>query len=180
MKFMDKIIFQLLLLLPLLSLAQEKDEELIEWKNSKKLSWNDYKGKADPASGAAASTATYLTIEYNFDRSGLTYKITCSFSKDKSWTRDRTDHILAHEQGHFDIAEVFARKLNMRMKEYRVNTRTMQNDLKKIYQEVMDEKEKMQNDYDEETNHSIIKEKQAEWLKKIKELLEGLKGYADY
>lgn len=180
MSFVNKILFQLLLFVPLLSAAQDKDEELIEWKNSKKLSWSDYKGKVDAGSPAAASTATYLSIEYNVDRTGLTYKITCSFSKNKSWTRDKTDHILAHEQGHFDIAEIFARKLNKKMQEYRLNTRTMKDDLKKIYQDAMDEKEKMQNDYDEETNHSIFKDKQAEWLKKIEQLLEEYKNYAAY
>jgi hypothetical protein len=180
MKSVNKTILQLLLLFPVFSFCQEKGEELIEWNSSKKLSWSDYKGKADAGSAAAASTATYLNIEYNFDRNGLSYKITCSFSKNKSWTRDTSDYILAHEQGHFDIAEIFARKLNKKMQEYQVNTRTMQNDLKKIYQEVMDEKAKMQSDYDKETNHSIIKEKQMEWLKKIEQLLEEYKNYAAY
>ena len=53
-------------------------------------------------------------------------------------------------------------------------------ELKKIYEEVTDEKEEVQNAYDRETKHSINKEKQAEWLKKIQEMLDEYADYADY
>ena len=92
----------------------------------------------------------------------------------------KTDYILSHEQGHFDIAEIFARKLYKKMSEYKFNRRTYQKELNKIYQDILDEKEEIQNDYDRETNHSINKEKQAEWLKKLKRLLEEYEDYAGY
>ena len=38
----------------------------------------------------------------------------------------------------------------------------------------------MQNDYDKETNHSINKDKQADWLKKIDQMLIEYKAFADY
>lgn len=38
----------------------------------------------------------------------------------------------------------------------------------------------MQNTYDLETNHSINKEKQAEWLQKISRELKSLEEFADY
>src|SRR5690349_245804 len=90
--------------------AQDKNEELITWSEKNKLTWADYKGKPQPNADAAASTATYLGIEYNFGNKGFDYKITCSFSKTRSWGLHKTDYILAHEQGHFDIAELFARR----------------------------------------------------------------------
>ena len=45
----------------------------------------------------------------------------------------KTDYILKHEQGHFDIAEIFARKLNKKMSEYKFNKTTYKTDLKNIY-----------------------------------------------
>jgi len=42
------------------------------------------------------------------------------------------------------------------------------------------EKDTFQNEYDKETNHSINKEKQAEWLKKIEKSLTELEKYAGY
>lgn len=175
---MYRIFSLLCLLVPFLATAQE--EELVHWADNRRLTWHDYRGKADRSIGAAASTATYLGIDYNFSSQGLTYSITCSFSKNRSWGLHKTDYILSHEQGHFDIAEVFARKLNMKISTYRINKSTCQQDLKKIYEEVVKEKETMQNQYDGETNHSINKEKQAEWLKKIEEMLVEYEAYAVY
>lgn len=170
----------IVLSLSLSSFSQDMEEELISWKPDQKLTWADYKGSVKPDSDAAASTATYLGIEYNFNSKGFGYKITCSFSKTKSWGLHKTDYILAHEQGHFDIAEIFARKLNMKMGEYKFNKNNFKNDLRKIYESITSEKEEMQNNYDLETNHSINKNKQREWLKKIDQLLNDYESYAGY
>ena len=161
-------------------LAQSADEDLIHWSEDRKLTWSDYLGTAKTGSDVAASTATYLGIEYNFNNKGFGYKITCSFSKNKSWGLHKTDYILAHEQGHFDIAEIFARKLHKEMTEYRFDKDSFKDDLKNIYLKITADKEEMQNTYDRETNHSIIKEKQAEWLKKIDQMLKEYASYANY
>ncbi|MGZ8557696.1 MAG: DUF922 domain-containing protein [Chitinophagaceae bacterium] len=170
----------LLLQLSFASFSQSNEEELISWNEEKKLTWVDYKGTAKPGTDAAASTATYLGIEYNFNSKGFGYKITCNFSKTKSWGLHKTDYILAHEQGHFDIAEIFARKLNMKMSDYKFNKNSFKTDLKKIYETITSEKEEMQNSYDSETNHSINKEKQKEWLKKIDQLLREYRDFSGY
>jgi hypothetical protein len=177
---MQKLLTSLLLSLTLSSYGQSKDEELISWGEGKKLTWADYKGQAKADTDAAASTATYLGIEYNFNSKGFGYKITCSFSKTKSWGLHKTDYILAHEQGHFDIAEIFARKLNMKMSDYKFNKNNFKTDLRKIYEGITAEKEEMQNEYDRQTNHSINKDKQTEWLKKIDQLLREYKAFAGY
>ncbi len=169
-----------LLILSLTSFSQGNEEELISWNEEKKLNWADYKGTAKPGTDAAASTATYLGIEYNFNSKGFGYKITCSFSKTKSWGLHKTDYILGHEQGHFDIAEIFARKLNKSMSVYKFNKNSFTEDLRKIYETITSEKEEMQNDYDSDTNHSIDKEKQKEWLKKIDQSLREYKPFAGY
>jgi hypothetical protein len=175
-----KQIVHLVLLLPALLQAQGKNEELLNWSADRKLRWSDYKASPDPENDAAASTTTYLSIEYNMKNGEFGYKIESRFSKDLSWGRHKSDYILAHEQGHFDIAEIFARKLHKNMQEYVFNKRTYQTDLKKIYQDILDEKEKMQDDYDRETNHSINKEQQATWLKKIEKMLAEYSRFADY
>jgi hypothetical protein len=160
--------------------AQSKEEELLDWSASRKLTWADYQSKPNPDSDAAASTTTYLGISYQISSRSFSYKIESRFSKTRSWGLHKTEYILSHEQGHFDIAEIFARKLHKKMSEYRFNNKTYQKDLNKIYEEVTNEKTEMQNNYDRETNHSIRTKVQAEWLKKIALLLEEYAGYADY
>jgi hypothetical protein len=189
MSIPQKYLLLLLLCVPAIISAQDKlvsasstneNEDVIDWSETKRLTWNDFRSKPDPNSDAAASTTTYLGIEYSFSNNTVSYKIACRFSKLKSWGLHQTDYILSHEQGHFDIAEIFARKLHRKMSEYKFNRRSYQQDLKKIYQEILDEKEDWQNTYDDETRHSINKKKQAEWLAKIAEALDEYKDYADY
>jgi parvulin-like peptidyl-prolyl isomerase len=177
---MIKKYFLLLVALPAFSFAQDKDEELIQWNAPKQLTWDDYKANPDPHSDAAASTTTYLGIEYNMEGNVFAWKIQCSFSKTKSWARSKTDFILKHEQGHFDIAEIFARKLNERMSGYKFNKDSYKTDLKNIYQAITNEKEELQNQYDKETDHSRKKEEQLNWLKKINKMLEELKDFSGY
>ena len=156
------------------------NEDLLNWSSSRRLTWSDYLGQPDPSSDAAASTTTFLGIDYHFTNTGFTFKIDSRFSKSKSWGLYKTEYILSHEQGHFDIAEVFARKLNKRMSEYKFDRRNYQQDLKQIYDEIVDEKEDVQNTYDRETRHSINKQRQAEWLERISQMLEEYRDWAGY
>lgn len=160
--------------------AQEPGEDLIPWSSTRKLTWADYKAAPNPASDAAATTTSYLIFSYSVSDNNFTYSIASKFSRTRSWGLHKTAYILSHEQGHFDIAEIYARKFNKKLKEYSFNPRTYVKDLKKIYQEILDEKDKMQQDYDRETQHSIHREKQAEWLKKIARLLDEYRDHADY
>ncbi|MGQ0738193.1 MAG: DUF922 domain-containing protein [Bacteroidota bacterium] len=178
-KFAGYILFALLFQ-PVTIPAQEPGEELLDWSHSRKLTWADYKANPNTRSDAAASTTTYLSISYNISPNDFSYTIESKFSRTRSWGLHKTPYILSHEQGHFDIAEIFARKLHKKMSEYKFDRNTYQKELKKIYQDILNEKEEMQNDYDDETNHSINKEKQAEWLKKIAKMLEEYKEYAGY
>ena len=180
---MKKAFFSLLALLlavPLSLLAQKGKEELISWSANKRLTWADYKAKPDPNSDAAATTTTVLAVQYNFTNNQFGYEIQSLFSRTRSWGLHKTDYILSHEQGHFDIAEVFARKLHKKLSEYKFNKKTYEKDLRKIYEEVTGEKEEMQNKYDRETRHSINKERQAEWLDKIAEMLDEYAAWANY
>jgi hypothetical protein len=171
------------LLLPLLAFAASRNSNLIDWNPDYKLVWEDFRARPNPASPNAALTATELRfdIKYNSEK-GYQYHITCQFNKNKSWGRVRTDYILSHEQGHFDIAEIYARRLCKAFREYKPdsNPQAANKEISGIYQNIMQQMDQRQKDYDAETQNSIIKEKQAEWLKKIAEELKSLQSYADY
>lgn len=161
--------------------AQQTGEDVLSWSAGRKLTWKDYKAAPNPCSDAAATTTTYLSIDYTFSSGGgFSYTIKSFFSRDKSWGRHKSDYILSHEQGHFDIAEIFARKLHQQISGYRFNSRSYQKDLDRIYTQVTREKAALQQQYDRETNHSIHEGKQAEWLKKISRMLEETNQWADY
>jgi predicted secreted Zn-dependent protease len=153
---------------------------LIPWSADKKLTWDDFKGPPDPHSSNAALTSSNINIEFGYNEKGFQYSIKCNFDMNRSWVRIRNSDVLVHEQGHFNIAEIFARKLNKVMKGYQFNAKTAQNDLNKLYSDVMKEHRETQVRYDQETDYSRNKQRQEEWLKKIAGELEALKDYANY
>ena len=142
--------------------------------------YRDFEAKALSNTDNAALTSSNINFQFGYGSSGFRYSITCRFDKSRSWVRVKTDHILLHEQGHFDIAEIHARKLKKALSEYKYNEATVSADLNKLYEELMKQHHEMQNLYDQQTDHSRNNEKQAEWLKKIVDELKSLMEYADY
>lgn len=161
-------------------MAQEDLGDRIEWSASRKLAWSDYKGQPDPQISAAASTTTYLSIEYEIENGKLLYFISSTFSPARSWVRHPTDHVLGHEQGHFDIAELYARRLHQRMLNYRFDRSNFREKLENIYQTIQKEKDDLQNQYDRETDHSRNEAKQKEWEEKIRQWMKETDSFAQY
>lgn len=164
---------------PLLILFQ-RDDDYIKWKEDRKLTWDDFKAEPLKIGNTAAMTTTHLGFAYNVTNGIVSYKIDCRFEKKKSWGLVKNDWILKHEQGHFDIAEIFARKLNEATASYQFNKRTFQKDLDSIYKAIVADKEEFQQQYDDETDYSRNKSGQQAWFKKIEEELKLSKDWADY
>lgn len=171
---------KILLVLVSLVFVQTSDENLIEWNASRKLSWNDFKGTPNPSSTNAALTNSSITVEFGYNEKGLTHSIKCRFNKSLSWVRVKNDYILKHEQGHFDIAEIHARLLHRALLEYSFNSKSVGDDINKIYSGTMEKHVQMQKLYDLETNHSLDSSKQAIWNSKIASRLEENEKYAEY
>lgn len=153
--------------------------ELIPW-SSKRLTWEDFLCEPKKGTEAVASTSTSLGIAYQMQNGKLNFNITCHFSKTKSWGLMKTDYILAHEQGHFDITEIFARKLNEALQNYEFNKKTFKKDIGDIYQSIVDQKEEFQKMYDRETDHSRRKRAQYDWLERIQGLLDETEVFSTY
>lgn len=169
----------LLVLLPLFT-ALPIDENLIEWSANRKLTWSDFKGKPDPASPNAALTNSGINVEFGFNDKKLVHTIRCRFNTDKSWGRIKTDYILNHEQGHFDITEIHARLLHKELSAYEFNAKTVNKDINNIYDGVMKLHVSAQQNYDLETNHSLDSTQQKLWDSKIDQMLKQYQEYANY
>ena len=158
----------------------------ISWTGVNKLAWEDFQGKPDAASEHTATTVYWLDYTYKWDGNGkLTMKVNCSFLRDKSWKKtDKklTPELLDHEQLHFDIAEIHARKMRQAFSNFafaHTNNSNTKADLENIFRKTMDEVHAMNAKYDEETNHSKNIASQRQWSLKIKSMLQELSGYAE-
>lgn len=167
---------------PMVVLPKEKkeDAEAIPWLEDRLLTWADFKSAPIRGTEAVASTSTSLGLAYKFQNGKLLYEITCSFSKTKSWGLLKTDYILAHEQGHFDITEIYARKLYQALAGYKASGRNNQQEINRLYQQIVKEKEHFQNLYDGQTDHSRSKKSQANWEEIIATLLDETAPFANY
>lgn len=173
---MSKVVLTFLLVL--VTVVQTNNQ--IPWSANRKLTWNDFKGNPDVNSPNAALTSSNINIQFGYDENGFQYLIKCSFDKNRSWVRIRNNDVLVHEQGHFDLAEVYARKLNKAIEAYHFNAQTVSNDVNKLYESMMKEHRQIQIQYDQETDYSRNRPKQQDWLKKIADDLTSLEGYSHY
>ncbi|RYZ20709.1 MAG: DUF922 domain-containing protein [Chitinophagaceae bacterium] len=160
--------------------VREENEEIIPWTARRIVGWQDFQSEPVRGTEAVASTSTSLGLSYKIQDGALAYEVSCNFSKAKSWGLMRTDYILAHEQGHFDITEISARRLHQALASYTYNRRTYKQDLTRIYNSVVQLKEQLQEQYDHETDHSRNRAVQGEWLERIEKMLDETQEWANY
>ena len=160
----------------------QKNTSLIAWSESASLNWKDFKGKSNRTSSFKALTTTSISFGINYENTTLTIEIKTEFDPNKSWTKVKENpNLLSHERLHFDIAELFARKLRQKILEttFKHKGKKLMNEITGFYQEIMSDLDKYQRTYDRETKHSIIEEVQQKWEKKTHKELAELSKYSD-
>ena len=175
---MDKIIFiGCVFLFGFLGFAQEI-EEGVAWNENMRLTWADFKGKVPPAAESAATTASGISYSYSANllhhEVKLDFEVNAYFYPNESWYRPElcNENTLAHEQLHFDITELFARK--MREKLHRTSfSDDVKTEVGKIYRDILAELQKYQEQYDWQTNFSRNREMQSKWNQKIGQALKS-------
>lgn len=156
-------------------LAQE--EEAILWRAAHRLTWNDFRAEPPVSDRVAATTASGISYRFSsIERNGemeIDFEVSTYFYPDKSWYKPEICNavILSHEQLHFDISELFARKMRKIISGRRF-TKNIKAEVKEIYRQINEELAAFQNRYDTETNYSRNVEQQLLWNEVIKEALE--------
>ena len=171
MGFIDKtyLVFSLLILFTV-SLVQSQEE--VEWSPNFRFTWADFKGPAPVNSSAAATTAS--GISYNFSTSyennelKVEYAVGAYFYPTCSWYKPEVcnDVTLMHEQLHFDITELYARKMSKQLAETKF-TENVKEEVRKIYKTTLRQLNDFQNKYDSETNYSRNLIVQERWVNEI-------------
>lgn len=155
---------------------------LISWNAGYRLTWDDFQGPVDPHRKIGVESATQVMIELNSRSEGnrVFFDVSCYFERERSWTASRhSSHLLAHEQLHFDIAELFARKMRQQLKQLTdLNHRNLERKVMNVYRAVNRDHNVFQDLYDKETDHSKNREKQAEWNVRVETLLRETEAHA--
>ena len=171
------------LLLILFLLGFQKSNESIPWSESYRLQWTDFKGSPNKNSDAVAITASGLTFSFSTRTTktklvDYTANVEAHFYPKQSWCkRGLVDEIvLAHEQLHFDITELHARKFRKKL-----DARSFSLDIKKELNEIQlsinRELKEFQNKYDTESDFSRNTEAQKQWQILVEQQLNNLSDY---
>jgi hypothetical protein len=160
--------------------AQPKDcNNCIPWKEGSRLKWSDFEGKAKKNSLNEALTDSGMSIELKCDGKTSKAVVKCYFNPNISWTKSTdSDYLLGHEQLHFDITELFVRKLRKQLAKFGNDCEALSKHIDAYYQRNYKDFVAYQDRYDRESKHSLNEEMQKFWEQKVARELDELKEYA--
>jgi len=153
----------------------------IQWESDHKLEWQYFAGLPQAGSHHHALTASGISIDMKqSSEDSVSITIDANFYPKRSWLKKgkETDHLLNHEQRHFDIAEIYRRKLVKSILTSGIlKTKSINEDIDKVYTDNDAALRSYQNKYDEETKHSQRQGIQDQWNTRVDEELLSLEEY---
>ena len=179
-----KNIFFLIGFISLMSFSFVKDDFIL-WQENKKLKIQDF--KADNKDTIKVNRQQFLgaisaiRIEYSsFQRNKNSvpdFSIKTYFDPNESWMLLKNDYVLQHEQIHFDLTELYARKMRKSIESLRQKNVTNISIYRKKIQRWNAMKEKASNQFDADNQDYYIKigqkilfqknPKQEAWKKRV-------------
>lgn len=158
--------------------CSDEKKNIVIWDKTKKISWEDFKGAKPYNLKSDAEISVQLSLEYLVNERLENYDVICYMIKDKSWSEDTSAYGLQHEQTHFDIGEIFARKLRKAILSYKkpINRQTVGklDSMYYYYRALLDEEQDL---YDRETSHSRDIHEQKKWNTVVAKKLDSLKAF---
>ena len=171
--------FRLLFFVPFLFAASAFGQpfggsEILEWNEYYYLRWDDFQGEPTAESIGDAGAVVQIKAKPYLVKKQVHYNVYAYFNQSKSWARDKSRELLAHEQVHFDIAELYARKIRKLISEMQRRHVKDVSEYNAAIHRLLEESNEYDRLYDIQTLHGAITKKQEEWTRKVKSELESL------
>lgn len=162
-----------------------KHEKEIEWTAARKLTWDDFKGSPKSISNSNTAAQTYCGFGFQTNYVTILTKtkiftkntFTCNLSWVRPNQKERLD-LLEHEQGHFDLCEVYTRQLRKKLEEKKLTVFNINTDANIIFKDVYAMYLDRQELYEKETNYGLDRQKQIEWTTTIDKEINDLGSYS--
>ncbi|HYS21282.1 MAG TPA: DUF922 domain-containing protein [Gemmatimonadales bacterium] len=153
------------------------------WSATRPLRWGDFHGVPRQGGDEAAKTAYGIYYAWKCRGRAFEFRAVAAFHTQESWVQPAVvsdsaegPRTLGHEQTHFDIAEVYARRLRRHLRELGGGggepCAQSDADLSAAAQRLLDEEKAMQRRYDAETAHGLRRREQAAWETEIRRQLQ--------
>ncbi len=140
----------------------------------RRVNFNDFSSKPNNKSKYAAAIFTSMGYMANSKMSNDTVIINLTAKvyqiKGMSWAIAQADNVnsLNHEQTHFNITQLIAEKFKERLREESLPPQDFDSRIQYLYIEYFRKINKLQDQYDLETEHGLNREKQIYWENYIK------------
>lgn len=181
MRFVKMILLMLAIMVSGCVYSQSKHDSTIFWTQDVQLRWSDFKGAVpDPAPKWDATSFVELKTKARWVHGVPDFEVYAVFQRYDSWTRNSTSSLLLkHEQLHFDIGELYVRKMRKELSALRSKREGTPKDYLQVFDRLAEECNEMDSLYDAETAHGVYQSQQEVWNKKIAKELFRLRKYAD-
>lgn len=152
---------------------------MIYWSEDYQLTWDDFQAAPDyEKRNASALSASGIVHSKGCKNGQIIYEVLSYFEKNESWVKEeaRTDYHLKHEQIHFDITELYARKLREALSKEKFRC-GQEAEFENFVSQFITNWHQAQHNYDASSQHSMDKAAQAEWNKQVEIELENLEAF---
>ncbi len=164
----------------------------VNWHKNYPLTWDNFSAGEKGSPGFAVATASSNFGYELTDSRRVKGKVYVRFYCEESWKHPRfaestserskriMQQVLAHEQKHFDISEIYGRKFYKGIEQLKKKKKLNEKSIKALYKKLQEELDNYQDLYDDETDHSTNGTKQRQWNRRIAKELKELEAWADY
>jgi hypothetical protein len=140
-------------------------DNCLKWEESRTLQISDFLGNVSDTSHSDAMSFAEVKYSYQFNSPrDFKFDVYANFNRNSSWIKKgiEDEALLRHEQLHFDIAELFARRIKYIFDHF-MYTENYASEILALFNEQKTRYHVMQDKYDQETDHSVNSDKQREW-----------------
>jgi Bacterial protein of unknown function (DUF922) len=144
------------------------------WSATRRLTWSDFRGRPPGGGEEVAKTAYALFYAWKCRGNAFDFRVIAAFRPRQSWVKAVAlkDTVLrrsalGHEQTHFDLAEVHARRMRQYFGALADACRKPDRALTGLARRLIVEEKAEQQRYDAETNHGLRWDQQAAWTAEV-------------
>jgi hypothetical protein len=166
--------------------GQMAAREALRWSAARPLAWTDFRGTAPSGGMEGAQTAYGLFYGLRCTRDVFQFQVTTGFLPRDSWVKpsvlasaDESRRTLAHEQTHFDLSEVYARRMRRYFAELFRPCDQPLDRWRTVAEKFVRDESSAQDRYDDETRHGLIADRQRTWTADVTDQLKELGKFSN-
>lgn len=150
--------------------ADLAEDHAFPWSAARPLTWRDFQGSPPTEGSEGAMTAYTLYSAWKCRGDAFEFRVIAGFRPRLSWVKPvvvndsvQRRTVLGHEQTHFDLAEVHARRMRQTFGSLTRPCAKTDAELSALAQRLTREEKAEQRRYDAETNHGLRASQQTAW-----------------